>query len=96
MYASSIGIRELKNNLSKYMRLVKQGETILVTEHGKAVGRIIPEGESLEERLQGLISAGVISWNGKKLPPRKPMIVNRGPGLASDIISEDRNVDYLS
>ena len=95
MHTASVGIRELKNNLSKYMRLVKMGETVLITERGKAIGRIISEGVSLEARLHGLAAAGVISWNGKKLPPRKPMIINRGPRLASDIVSENRDVSYL-
>ncbi len=95
MSDSSVGIRELKNNLSKYMRLVKRGETILITEHGRSIGRIIPEGVSLEARLQGLIAAGVIHWNKKKLTPRRPVAINRGVRLASDIVSEDRDVTYL-
>ena len=95
MHTASVGIRELKNNLSRYMRLVKGGETILITERGKSIGRIIPEGISLEARLEGLVAAGFISWNGKKLPPGKPVAINRGPGLASDIVSENRDVDYL-
>lgn len=96
MYTASVGIRELKNNLSKYMRLVKMGETVLITERGKAIGRIISEGVSLEARLHGLVAAGVLSWNGKNLPTRKPVAINRGQRLVSDLVSEDRNVNYLS
>lgn len=95
MNTASVGIRELKNNLSKYLRLVKSGETILITERGKSIGRIIPEKPSLEERMQGLVAAGIVRWNGKKFSPGKPVAINRGPGLVSDIVSENRDVSYL-
>jgi len=96
MNGTRVGIRELKNNLSKYMRQVKRGETVLITEHGTPIARIISEGISLEARMSGLITAGVISWNEKKLPPRKPVTINRGPRLVSSLVSEERNVNYLS
>jgi prevent-host-death family protein len=38
-----IGIRELKSTLSECVREVKSGRTIVVTEHGQPVARIIPE-----------------------------------------------------
>ena len=54
------------------------------------------EGISLETRLRELITAGVIRWNGKKLPPKKPVAINRSPRLASKLVSKERNVNYLS
>jgi hypothetical protein len=50
----------------------------------------------LEEKMKALAAAGILEWSGKKLKPRKPTIVNRGPKLASEIVSEGRDVDYLS
>ncbi len=38
------GIKDTKNNLSRYLALVKAGEDVVITEHGKAVARIIKEG----------------------------------------------------
>ena len=38
-----IGIRELKSTLSECVREVKAGRTIVVTDHGRPVARIIPE-----------------------------------------------------
>lgn len=35
-----VGIRELKDRLSEYLRLVKAGETILVTDRGKVVAQL--------------------------------------------------------
>lgn len=90
-----VGTRELKNKLSEYLRRVKAGQTIIVTERGKAIGQIIPIGASLEERMRALQAAGFLEWSGKKLKPRQPTIVNRGPKLISEIVSEGRNVDYL-
>lgn len=36
----SVGIRELKNQLSKYLGLVKNGEVVVVTDHNKIVAEI--------------------------------------------------------
>jgi prevent-host-death family protein len=49
-----VGIRELKAKLSSYVRHVKAGDTVIITDHGKAVGRIVPMEQSLEERLQAM------------------------------------------
>ena len=35
-----VGVRELKNRLSEYLRFVKAGEEILVTDRGKIVARL--------------------------------------------------------
>ena len=90
MEQTRVGIRELKENLSKYMTKVKSGQTIVITEHGKPVGRIIPEGLSLEERVEALRQAGVIAWSGKKLKRIKPPAVNRSDKLVSDIVIKMR------
>lgn len=85
-----VGTRELKNKLSEYMRRVKAGETIIVTERGKPVGQIMPVKLALEERLQAMVDAGLAEWNGQKLKPYKPKAVNLGPKLLSDLVVEDR------
>jgi antitoxin (DNA-binding transcriptional repressor) of toxin-antitoxin stability system len=36
----SVGIRELKNNLSKYVRQVRSGATIMVLDRGEVVGEL--------------------------------------------------------
>jgi prevent-host-death family protein len=37
-----VGVRELRQNLSVYLRRVKQGESLDVTEHGRPVARLMP------------------------------------------------------
>ena len=90
-----VGTRELKTNLSKYLRRVKAGEIIIVTERGKEIGQIMPVAQSLEQRMQVLVETGFLEWNGKKPEAHDPIIINRSGKLASDLIIEDRDVDYL-
>lgn len=42
MSEQSVGGRELKMRLSEYLRRVKTGATIVITEFGQPVGRIVP------------------------------------------------------
>ncbi|MBA4380892.1 MAG: prevent-host-death protein [Anaerolinea sp.] len=95
MNETRVGTRELKSRLSEYLRRVKAGQTVVVTERGKVIGQIVPVAPTLEERLRALADAGFLEWNGKKLEPHKPTIINRGPKLVSDLVSEGRDVDYL-
>lgn len=48
-----VGVRELRQNLSKYLARVKAGEALIVTERGKEVARLTPslEREDLRARL---------------------------------------------
>jgi prevent-host-death family protein len=44
----SVGVRELRQNLSKYLDRVKDGEVLVVTERGREVARLIPSGATAE------------------------------------------------
>jgi prevent-host-death family protein len=90
MGEQTVGVRELKARLSEYLRQVKQGRTLIITEHGKPVGRLVPAGQSLDERLKAMVDAGLAEWNGKPLPPARPVAKLRGGKLISDMIIEDR------
>lgn len=90
MKNKSIGIRELKTHLSKYLRRVKDGETIIITERGQPIGRILPVEESLDERIHALKDAGLVAWNEKELKLTKPTTVNRSKRLVSDLLVEMR------
>jgi prevent-host-death family protein len=91
MIETTVGIRDFKARLSEYMRQVKKGQSIVITEHGKPVGRILPVEMSLEERVEMLRKAGLVAWSGKKLRRIKPPAVNRGDKLVSDIVVELRD-----
>ncbi|MBN2388882.1 MAG: type II toxin-antitoxin system prevent-host-death family antitoxin [Anaerolineales bacterium] len=86
----SVGTRELKNRLSQYLRRVKAGETVVITERGKPVGQIVPIAADLAGRLKILADARVVEWNGQSLPVYQPRAVNRSGQLLSDLVSEER------
>ena len=85
-----IGIRELKSKLSECVREVKTGGTIVVTERGRAVARIIPDAGSLRERLEVLVRTGAVLWSGRRLRPAKPVARVRGKRTVSDLVIENR------
>jgi len=87
---TEVGIRQLKTHLSRYLRRVKAGETIVVTEHGRPIGRILPTGRPLEERIQDALEAGILEWNGKPWLREGPSVRPSGERSVSDLIIEDR------
>ena len=58
MPAMDVGIRELRAGLSRYVEQVKQGEEIVVTEHGRPVARLVPMNG--ERKIDRLIREGVV------------------------------------
>ena len=89
-----IGIKELKDNLSAYLRQVKAGATLTITEHGQPIGRLVPLQKSIEARLQELVAADLITWNGKKYLPdpsrARPLLSPDALKTAAEIVLEDR------
>jgi prevent-host-death family protein len=85
-----VGVRDLKARLSKYLRQVSQGQTVIITDHGRPVGRLSPIDQPLDERLKALQDAGLVAWNGLKLKPVTPAATNRGKQQVSDILVEMR------
>jgi prevent-host-death family protein len=86
----TVGVRDLKSRLSEYLRQVKQGHTVVITEHGHPVGRLLPADQTLEERLKVVQDAGLVVWNGRKLEPITPVVINRSDRQVSDILVEMR------
>lgn len=90
MAETKVGMRELKNHLSEYVRRVEAGETIAITDRGAEIAWIIPKPETREERMKALAASGFLTWSGKKLKPHKPSIINTSDRLVSDLVVEDR------
>ncbi|MDK3258531.1 type II toxin-antitoxin system Phd/YefM family antitoxin [Blastococcus capsensis] len=83
---ANIGIRELRNGLSKHIATVAAGATITVTDHGRPVARIVPVDQPTA--LERLIAEGVVQSPKKRrgsLP--EPMRVT---GTVSDLVAEQR------
>ena len=85
------GIRELKTRLSAYLREVKAGGTVLITERGKPIGRIVPLAQSTEAQLEALRQAGMLSWSGEGLTPFAPAAAARGDRTVADLLLEGRD-----
>ncbi len=69
------GVAKLKAGLSHYLRSVKRGEEVLVTERGKPVARIVPIAPDENERFAELVRQGIM----------KP---GRPGGISPDLISD--------
>lgn len=90
MTQMKVGVRELKARLSAYLRHVRAGGTVVITERGKPIGRIVPESPSIEAQLEALSQAGLIAWSGKKLLLAKPVARIQGIRTVADLLLEDR------
>ena len=90
MHEKRIGIRKLKTTLSECVREVKAGRTIVVTEYGRPVARLIPEAASLPDRIAALRRAGAIAWSGRRLRSAQPVGKVRGNRTIADLLVENR------
>jgi prevent-host-death family protein len=83
-----VGVRELRQNLSVYLRRVKEGESLEVTEHGHPVAVLAPlrEPQSAFDRMlaEGRIRPAVGTIDDIPLPPGP--VSTRG----TDALAEDR------
>jgi prevent-host-death family protein len=82
-----VGIRELRADLSRWLRRVRAGDEIVVTDRGTPIARLVPV--DAERKIDRLIREGVVTpaprpWRG---PLPKPI---EGVGPLSDIVLEDR------
>jgi prevent-host-death family protein len=87
---SQVGVRELQDRLSGYLKRVQDGEEIVGTERGRSVARIVPvKTSSLKRVLEPMLREGTVRWSGRKPRgvSRRPVI--RGRTLA-DMVEEDR------
>jgi prevent-host-death family protein len=91
----TVGSRELKNRLGRYLGLVGKGETIIVTDRGKPVARLVPpsptreEPVGLEEVLRQLEAEGHLRRGSGRYAKIKPVRIKGKP--ASRILLEDRD-----
>ena len=94
----AVGVKQLKARLSEYLRLVKSGETILVTERTDVVAelrparRSLPRPDVLEEALDALADGGQVT---RAMLPKKGWTMRcQGlglpPGTATTLLDEVR------
>jgi len=88
------GIRELKDNLSLYIRRVEAGERVVVTAHGRIVAELIPPGTSSrnqKSQFERLVASGTIIPPSEEGDPLEGCPEIRLPrGTAAALIDTDR------
>jgi prevent-host-death family protein len=81
-----VGVRELRQNLSVYLRRVRRGEALLVTEHGRPVAALQPLPEIFRHEERGIaLRRGV--GNLAELPPPAMVPLDRP---LTDVLEELR------
>ena len=77
-----VGIKELKNKLSEYVRAAAAGKTVLETDRGRVVAELVPprsrpNASPAEQRMGELVRQGLLTpasvARKARLPRRKPM-----------------------
>jgi prevent-host-death family protein len=69
---TTVGIAELKASLSAFLVRVRAGETVLVTDHGHPVARIVPIAAVTDDpgrHLTKLARAGLVAVGDRRVPP---------------------------
>jgi len=91
-----VGLRELKNRLSEYVREVRSGKCVAVTDRGEVVAQLIPsgrgnDGRSVRSRLVPLARRGEVTMGSrntaKAYPELAPLLKRR---RASELLDAER------
>jgi len=84
-----IGVRELRQNASRYLRRVEQGETLEVTSRGHPVALLtpLPERASARERL---IAQGKLIPARRRISDLGPPLPRRGRLSVSEALQAER------
>ena len=95
LFMTSTGIRELKDNLSRFIRRIEAGERIAITAHGRVVAELVPPGTKTKggapSRFDELIAAGILRPPVEAGDPFEDWPDIRLPsGTAAELIDSDR------
>ena len=83
---AEVGVRALRDHLSRYLEQVQQGEELVVTDRGRAIARLVPmDGERTIDRL---IAQGVVT--PARQPTRSRPTPIRASGTVSDLVADHR------
>ena len=92
MERNVVGARELKVRLGTYLRRVREGRTLVVTDRGRPVAELRPIGveKGSDANLARLEAAGIVTRPTKQRLPAFRPVVSRGESLAKAVL-EDRD-----
>ena len=82
----NVGIKELRDSLSRHLAEVQTGATVTITDHGRPIARIVPVDQP--SRLEQLIKQGRVTKAARrKRPSTEPF---PSIGTVSDLVAEQR------
>ena len=81
------GVRELRDRLSHYLNVVRDGQEVTVTDHGKAVARLVPLDQP--RALDRLVAEGLVTPALAAKRSRTPLRIT-AKGTVSDLVAEQR------
>ncbi len=86
-----VGVKELKTHLSAHLARVKAGDTVVITERGRPVAKLVPAAaKDVPASVARLLASGEATWSGQPLPPFEPIALVPGAKTIAQMISEDR------
>jgi len=88
-----VGIKEVKNNLSRLLAQVKAGEEILITKRGRPIARIVKENhgdKSIRTALDPLVQSGLITLPSRSIMKDNISAVETLGKPVSEMVIEDR------
>jgi prevent-host-death family protein len=87
---ATVGVRDLKNRLSEFLRRVADGERITVTDRGRPIAVLGPPDPAPDDQgITRMVREGLAAWGGGKPKGAARPIRLRGKPI-SDTIREDR------
>jgi len=87
----SVGIRELKNHLSRHMKRVRSGARLLVTQRGRGIATISPVGTPQATAwANALVETGHAHWNGAKPAGSRRRVTAKGRNVSALVLEERR------
>ncbi len=89
----NVGIKEVKNNLSRLLAQVKAGEEILITKRGRPIARIVKENhgdKSIRTALDPLVQSGLIALPSRNILKDNISAVETLGKPVSEMVIEDR------
>ena len=86
-----VGIRKVKNELSRYLNRVKAGEIFIITDRGVPVARLGPFERKIPQGLGELMQSGEAVWRGGKPGSTPAVSFKKKAGKSlGEMVAEDR------